>query len=80
MTSKPLTLEAVCQALNSGQSLNEFPADTNWQQLAVQYAKRFNGPDGDKRWIEHDSVEVMCPGISGQFLDMVLEEHIYLDV
>ena len=69
---EPLTLEMVCEAMNSGDAVNVFPPDTDWWQLAREYAKRFEGPN---KYAEYDSVEVMCPGISGQFLDMVLEAH-----
>ncbi len=69
---EPLTLEMVCEAMNSGDTVNVFPPDTDWWQLAREYAKRFEGPN---KYAEYDSVEVMCPGISGQFLDMVLEAH-----
>ena len=65
-----LTLETVCEALNSGDDITDFPPDTDWFKLAKAYAARFEGAD---KYQEYDSVEVMCPGISGQFLDMVLE-------
>ena len=66
----PLTLEEVCEALNGGGDIAPFPPETDWWELAREYAKRFDGP---QKWIEHVSVEVMYPAICGQFLAVVQE-------
>ena len=73
-----LTLEAVCHALNSGELLGSLTAGhdgddmepIDWFGMAHEYAAKFEGPN---KYNEHDSVEVMCPGITGQFLDVMLE-------
>ena len=71
-----LRLQDVCAWINNGDALDTFQRDKSrpidFDQLVEEYVKEFLVGKDDK-YMEFDSVEMMCPGISGQFLDMVLE-------
>ena len=72
----PLTLEIVCKQVNKGQMLEEFDEAVDFKKLVSSYcSERWPGYDvgAPGKFMAYDSVDVMCPGITGSFLDMVLE-------